>query len=58
MEMDQYHQTLNKIDVLERSLINNSNALKQSKSVELKKIYKNQIDQIKKYLKELKIQKS
>jgi dsDNA-binding SOS-regulon protein len=58
MEMDQYHQTLKKIDVLERSLLNNSMALKQSKSVELKKIYKNQIDQIKKYLKELKIQKS
>jgi hypothetical protein len=58
MEMDQYHQTLKKIDVLERSLLNNFMALKQSKSIELKKIYKNQIDQIKKYLKELKIQKS
>lgn len=58
MEMDQYHQTLNKIDLLEKSLINNSMALKQAKTVELKKIYKNQIDQIKKYLKELKIQKS
>jgi len=58
MEMDQYHQTLKKIDVLEKSLLNNSMALKQAKTVEFKKIYKNQIDQIKKYLKELKIQKS
>jgi hypothetical protein len=33
-------------------------ALKQAKTVEFKKIYKNQINQIKKYLKELKIQKS
>ena len=56
--MDQFHQTLKKIDVLEKSLINNSLALKQAKTVEVKTIYKYQIDQIKKYLKELKIQKS
>ena len=58
MEMDQYHQTLNKIDLLEKSLINNNLALKQTKTIEYKKIIKNQISQIKKYLSELKIQKS
>jgi hypothetical protein len=45
MEMEQYHQTLKKIDVLERTLLNNSMPLKQRY-------------QIKKYLKELKIQKT
>jgi hypothetical protein len=44
MEMDQYQQTLQKIDVLERTLLN---------SMPLKQRY-----QIKKYLKELKTQKS
>lgn len=58
MEMDQYHQTLSKIAVLEKSLIDNNIFLKKTKNVAFKKIYKNQIEQIKKYLKELKIQKS
>ena len=58
MEMDQYHQTLNKIDVLEKSLINNNIALKKTKNIQFKKIFKNQINQIKKYLSELKKQKS
>ena len=58
MEMEQYHQTLRKIDVLEKSLIANSISLKKTKNIAYKKIYKNQIEQIKKYLKELKLQKS
>jgi len=58
MEMDQYHQTLNKIDVLEKSLINNNIALKKTKNIQFKKIFKNQINQIKKYLFELKTQKT
>jgi hypothetical protein len=58
MEMDQYHQTITKINVLEKSLINNSIALKKTKNVLAKKVYQLQIEQIKKYLKELKIQKS
>jgi hypothetical protein len=57
MEVDQYNQTLKTIDVLEKSLIDNNIALKQAKTVEYKKLYKNQISQIKKYLSELKIQK-
>jgi hypothetical protein len=58
MEMDQFHQTLNKIDVLEKSLIDKNISLKQTKNVLAKKVYKLQIIQIKRYLKELKIQKS
>jgi hypothetical protein len=58
MEMQQYHETINKIDILERSLINNNIELKQAKSIENKKIIQQQINQIKKYLSELKIQKS
>ena len=58
MEMEQYHQTINKIDILERSLINNSIELKQAKTFEGKKKFKDQIQQIKKYLAELKIQKT
>jgi hypothetical protein len=58
MEIDQYHQTITKINVLEKSLINNSIALKKTKNVLAKKVYQLQIEQIKKYLKELKIQKS
>jgi hypothetical protein len=58
MEMEQYHQTLNRIDILERSLINNSIEFRQAKTIVEKKKFKDQIDQIKKYLCELKIQKS
>lgn len=58
MEVDQYNQTLKTIDVLEQSLISNNIAFKQTKNVLEKKVYKIQIEQIKKYLKELKIQKS
>jgi hypothetical protein len=58
MEMEQYHQTINKIDILEKSLINNLVAYKQAKTFEHKKIIQQQIVQIKKYLTELKIQKT
>jgi hypothetical protein len=58
MEIDHYHQILHKIDILEKSLINNNLALKKTKNSEYKKLFKNQIAQIKKYLSELKIQKS
>jgi hypothetical protein len=58
MEVDQYSQTLKTINVLEKSLIDNNIALKQAKTVEYKKLYKNQISQIKKYLSELKIQRT
>jgi len=58
MEMEQYHQTINKIDILEKSLINNLIAYKEAKTLEYKKIIKKQIVQIKKYLSELKIQKT
>jgi hypothetical protein len=58
MEMEQYHQTINKIDILEKSLINNLIAYKQAKNLEHKKIIQQQIFQIKKYLSELKIQKT
>jgi hypothetical protein len=58
MELDQFNQTLNKINILEKSLIDKNVSLKQTKNILVKKVYKLQIDQIKKYLKELKIQKS
>jgi len=58
MELDQFNQTLNKINILEKSLIDKNVSLKQTKNILAKKVYKLQIDQIKKYLKELKIQKS
>ena len=59
MELDHFNETIKKIDIFEKQKENHINALKNKNNTPSTNMaYKNQLDQIKKYLKELKIQKS
>jgi hypothetical protein len=59
MELDHFNETIKKIDIFEKQKENHMNALKNKNNTPSTNMaYKNQLDQIKKYLKELKIQKS
>jgi hypothetical protein len=59
MEMDHFHDTIKKIEIFEKQKENHINALKnKNNSPSTKMAYKRQLESIKKYLKELKTQKS